>query len=383
MKIAFVSTMSGAPWGGSEELWSQSALRLARMGCHVTASFPYWKELQPVLGTLIEAGGVLERRPLIAPLWQRALVKLLQIPWQQYWSRRTKQFLLRVDPWLVCISQGGSVDGLGWMLCCLEAQIPYVVIAHSVSSLTWPDDSVSPLLLRAYRSAKRCFFVSQRSRQMFQTHIGEELGNSQIVRNPFKVPYDVRLDWPESVNEWRLACVGRLDPSTKAQDLLLQVLADKKWQKRPIKATVYGAGPFENTIRKLSTHLGCRNVRFHGHTEDIPGIWRQNHALIMPSRVENLPLTLVEAMLCSRLAIVTDVGGITEFVEHGLNGFVAPAATVAFIDAALEQAWQRREQWQEMGLAARSRVLSMVPEDPVKDFCEQLVLLAAPQSREV
>ena len=33
-------------------------------------------------------------------------------------------------------------------------------------------------------------------------------------------------------------------------------------------------------------------------------------------------MALVEAMLCGRPAIVTDVAGNTELIEHGLSGFV-------------------------------------------------------------
>jgi len=38
MKIAFVSTMNNDPWGGSEFLWSETALRLLRAGHTVTAN---------------------------------------------------------------------------------------------------------------------------------------------------------------------------------------------------------------------------------------------------------------------------------------------------------------------------------------------------------
>lgn len=90
-----------------------------------------------------------------------------------------------------------------------------------------------------------------------------------------------------------------------------------------------------------------------------------------------MPLALVEAMLCSRMSVVTDVGGTTELIEHGVNGFVAAAPTVDFLDAVLEEAWRRREDWPAMGVEGRRRAVSLVPADPVGDFCEQLLELAA------
>jgi hypothetical protein len=38
MHILFISTMEGTPWGGSEELWSQAALRLLEKGHRISAS---------------------------------------------------------------------------------------------------------------------------------------------------------------------------------------------------------------------------------------------------------------------------------------------------------------------------------------------------------
>ena len=41
MRFAFISTMHDWPWGGSEELWSQTALRLKNAGHQVYASVGY------------------------------------------------------------------------------------------------------------------------------------------------------------------------------------------------------------------------------------------------------------------------------------------------------------------------------------------------------
>jgi len=376
-RFAFVSAMGGSPWGGSEELWSQAAGRLATEGYPVAASVHFWGRLHPNLEALEKAGAVLQRRAPNSLLWQRGLAQLLRQPWAPFASRWAKRLLLRLHPTFVCISQGAASDGLHWMLACLEAGVPYVVIAHSVSPWLWPQDEIAEQLLRGYQGAKRCFFVSGKSKELFEDQVGEELTNARVVRNPFKVPYDVNLPWPDCALGWRLACLGLLEPTTKGQDLLLRVLGKDKWRQRPIKVSLYGGGPCEGTLRRMHKRLGLENVEFKGQTEDIAQVWKENHALLITSRVENMPLALVEAMLCSRVPIVPDVGGITELVEHGRNGFVAPAPTVELLAAVLEEAWQRREDWEAMGMAARKRVVSLVPPDPVKDFCEQLLALAA------
>ena len=49
-----------------------------------------------------------------------------------------------------------------------------------------------------------------------------------------------------------------------------------------------------------------------------------NHVHAMPSRIEGLPLVLIEAMLCGRPVVATDVAG-AEVIEDEVTGFLAGA----------------------------------------------------------
>jgi len=380
MRFAFISAMAGSPWGGSEELWSQAALRLIQNGCPVAASVARWPVLHRNLKALQDAGAVLDRRSRGAFLWQRGIAQLVRQPWATIAKRGARRRLSRMSPDFVCISQGAASDGLPWMLACREANVPYVVIAQANAEHFWPSEADAALLAVGYRSARASFFVSQRNRELLEDQIAEALPNARLIRNPFKVDYNARPPWPSAASAWRLACVARLDPAAKGQDLLIRVLASDKWKGRPIRADLYGTGPFEGSLRQLARRFGVTAVDFKGQVEDIEQVWREHHALVLPSRFEGLPISVVEAMLCQRMAVVTDVAGNAEFVEHGISGFVAAAPTVGALDAALEAAWQRREDWEALGIAARRRVVSLVPPDPVKVFCDQLLALASPGS---
>ena len=43
MKFAFHSCMSGVNWGGSEELWWHTAMRLADEGHELAINFKWWQ----------------------------------------------------------------------------------------------------------------------------------------------------------------------------------------------------------------------------------------------------------------------------------------------------------------------------------------------------
>jgi glycosyltransferase involved in cell wall biosynthesis len=221
-----------------------------------------------------------------------------------------------------------------------------------------------------------CCFVSQKNRELFEDQIAQKLRNAVVVRNPCNVRYNAQPPWPEPVPDWRLACVARLDPVAKGQDLLLRILAQEKWKRRNLRVSFYGTGRCERNLRTLAVRFDLTAVDFVGHVGDVEKIWAENQALVLPSRYEGTPLAIVEAMLCSRMAIVTDVAGNSELVEHGVSGFVARAPSVSLLDEAIEEAWERRSEWQKMGSAARERITSLVPTDPVGHFCDRLVELA-------
>jgi glycosyltransferase involved in cell wall biosynthesis len=98
-------------------------------------------------------------------------------------------------------------------------------------------------------------------------------------------------------------------------------------------------------------------------------IWASNHVLIMPSRLEGLPLAMVEAMLCGRPIIATDVGGHAEVIEDGVTGFLADAPTVQSITEALNRFWARRADAQTIGEVGAQRIRRLLPPDPVRVFC--------------
>jgi glycosyltransferase involved in cell wall biosynthesis len=368
VKFVFVSTMPAAPWGGSEELWSQTALRLHKEKHAVAVSVLYWPALSPRVIALAERGIELRLRhpgsiSLPARVWRRVCRSQ---PKDYEWMRTMR-------PNLVIISQGGNADGLDWMTFCGEENLPFVSIVQCNAEGFWPRDELSLKLAAAYQSARKVFCISQSNLELLERQVGALLPNATVVRNPFNVSPHQPPPWPAENGTWNLACVARLDPAAKGQDLLLEVLSHPQWRERAIEVNLYGNGPCERSLRQLAERLGLTAVHFRGHVDDVKEIWAKNHLLVLPSRYEGLPLALVEAMWCERAALVTDVGGSADLCADGETGFVAPAATVGILEQSLERAWTLRHEWQARGKAARARVQQVIPRDPVGEFCGRLL----------
>jgi glycosyltransferase involved in cell wall biosynthesis len=227
----------------------------------------------------------------------------------------------------------------------------------------WPTDRYLPEFQDAYRDARFVWFVSDHNRRLTEEQMAMSLPQAAVVRNPFLVPWEERNDWPEG-ETLRLACVGRLLPREKGQDIILRVLARDKWRARPLSVTFFGAGEHRLGLEEMARFLKLESVRFGGHSDDVASIWDDHHGLLLPSHCEGLPLVLVETMLSGRVPVVTRVAGNPEVVEDDTTGFLAAAPTEDAVDEALERAWAARARWREIGQAASASIRTTVPRSP-------------------
>lgn len=378
MHFAFVS--GNRAWGGSEELWSATAAALASEGHRVTVFKSIVDESAPRIQRLRELRCRI-RDMARFPLMPKRLFTVVRASssaaaYAHEAARLLAGFALSRRPDLVVVSQGGNFDGYPFAEVCRRLRLPYAIVSHKATELYWPADWQQKMIAAVYRAARACFFVSEHSRRLTEEQLGFALPRAEIVRNPFLVPWEPRTDWPDDRHELRLACVGRLDPKEKGQDLLLRVLARRRWRDRPLSVTFYGDGLQRDSLERMARNLGLENVTFAGFVRDVSAIWSDHHGLILPSRCEGLPITLVEAMLCGRVAIVTDVGGNAEVIEDGVTGYLAAAATEDALEDAMERAWSERHQWRAIGAEAAARIRTIIPSDPARRFAERLTDLA-------
>jgi glycosyltransferase involved in cell wall biosynthesis len=380
--IVFVSTMDSSPWGASEELWSQTAVELASEGFSVAAGIPAWSPLHPRVVDIQRRGVELSLRPR----W----VSLREHPVRWLVSRRegptafaVARLLAARPPALVVLSSGSVFPPIELVELCAAKTVPFVTIGQSNWDGDWFSETVAERYRAALPAARRCFFVSEGNWWLAEKQIGASLDNAEVVRNPFNVSYDAAPPWPPlgPDGEWHLACVAMLHWPKKGQDILFEALARPEWKARPWRLYLYGRGSTRYNLEWLAGKLGIADrVVFAGFV-DPEEIWANNHVLVMPSRFEGLPLAMVEAMLCGRPVVATDVAGHAEIVEDGVTGFLAGAPTVNDVAAALERFWERREQAEQIGKAGAQRIRQLVPRDPIRVFSENLKRLAGASGR--
>lgn len=380
-RLAFVSLLESGRWGASEYLWSQTALRLAQDGHAVSVCTHGWRERPEFLDTLREAGvSLIERFPPRGAR-MRNFVNSLRNPFAPsggVMQSRAISTVLNHRPELVLLSCTWPTNaGLPeWTERLSSAGVPYAVLIHTHAGHNWPTGDHARFLARAFDRAAAVYFVSEDNRALLLRQLGFDAARTAVVRNPLAVDREIVLPWPDD-SRTRLACVGRLDPAQKGQDILIDCLRDPRWRQRGVACDFFGDGPAHGRLTELAADIPAGMVAFRGHVEKPASIWETHHFLVFPSRFEGLGLAVAEAQLCGRPVVITDCAA-RELVVDGETGFIAAAATTRCLQDALERAWSRRSDWPALGANARRLMLDLLPEDPAGKFAERLLALPRP-----
>jgi len=371
-------------WGGSEELWAKSVPYLLDNGIrNITVYKNEINKQHPEFIKLINKGISLKELWPQTSLTKKVYLKLADLVYQfrgklnltRYQPNRVASRLVKYfkknKPDFAIISQGINFDGLAFAYECLKLNIPYIIVCHKAVDFYWPDEKERAFMRETLLNAKKCLFVSQHNLTLTEEQFGVRLTNSEIVINPVKVKVDPQ-PYPDVSEGFKLACIGRLFVIDKGQDVLLRILNQEKWRERNLSVSFIGKGPDQDGILEMAKLLNVQNISFGGFNGDIKEIWKHHHALILPSRSEGLPLTIIEAMSLGRVSIVTNAGGNAEVLEEGVTGFVGECNEKEF-EEAMERAWQKRDEWEAMGKKSAEYISKIIPENPEKIFADLVV----------
>jgi glycosyltransferase involved in cell wall biosynthesis len=163
-------------------------------------------------------------------------------------------------------------------------------------------------------------------------------------------------------SELRLVCVARLGEQ-KGHPILIEAIARLRASGIEAELVLVGDGPLRSSLQALARSLGVEaQVKFAGwlNEKDVRAAIHRSRALVLPSFAEGLPVVLMEALALGRPIISTWVAGIPELVEHGVCGFLVPAASVEDLLAALRAVMEApAAQLEAMGKAGMLRVAQM------------------------
>jgi glycosyltransferase involved in cell wall biosynthesis len=372
MNLFYISTNS--MWSGSEILWYESARDLLSKGNEVAIATKYdhpkINEIKRVLSAFVD----LRNRYSTLSSWKKYLNSIHLF----FFEKDTlKDEIVRAKPDLIIVSQGDIISSADIFELCIGLNVRFITITQLVCDVhwLWLNDDLQKRLKAAYQKAIKNFFVSQDNLKQHKFIFAYPYDNTELIFNPSGIS-EQHIAYPKNEKRYSIAFVGRIECFHKGLDILIKVLNSEKWKCRPVEFNFYGKGPHYSIIEQQLTLFQIDNVHLKGYTDNITEVWENNQLLIMPSRMEGQSLALIEASCCNRGAVVTNVGGVAEIVENNRTGFIAKEPTPESLDEAMERAWNERDNWEFIGLAAGRKIRESRPSDAVQYFNKNVELLA-------
>lgn len=368
MKIAIISNVHGSSWAGSEEVWFRMSLLALDAGHQVIASLHRDLHVADTLDLFRSKEGQIVE-------WRRAPVEKLKNLQQKLWSNFTDRRLCNPD--IVMLSCGSlpgitHVPGLMQYLKKTRARIAVLCLfnAESLTISQQERTDVAWLL----KNADVCAFVADQNRTLAVRQFGVNLDSASVFYGPLRQRFDTPIPMPGDNDEVIFSCVARMDILWKGQDILLEVLNSEIWKSRKWRLCLYGMGEDTDHVANLVKMYGLEErVSFEGYVKEMRDIWKKSQVMVLPSRGEGTPLATLEAMMCGRPVVTTDVGGNREVIEDGVSGWIAEAATPYSFSKTLERVWKDKNRWAEMGATAHKKALDLANINPSQLLLNELL----------
>ncbi|MFQ3612835.1 MAG: glycosyltransferase family 4 protein [Cyanobacteriota bacterium] len=149
---------------------------------------------------------------------------------------------------------------------------------------------------------------------------------------------------------------GRVSPEKNLEALL------KAWKQSQLGENcgllILGDGPLVNSLKPFyNAQHGIHWLGYVAEDQQRIEILRGADVFILPSLIEGLSLSLLEAMACGLAPVATDVGADGEVLADGAGILLDPARVTSDLQTLLPLLRDQREFTQLLGMKARQRVL--------------------------
>lgn len=265
-------------------------------------------------------------------------------------------------------------------------RFPVVSTVHGwLFRWNWKERLFQALNLRALRGFSRVIVLCD----FYERYLRRKgLAPVQVARIPTGVRAadmvrraEARALWEDPAGVFTFGMLGRLS-SEKNHALMLRAAArlarDLDGAPRSWRILVAGEGPLGGRLHRLAKRLGVADRIEWAGWMDSADFFRQVHVLVQCSRVENQPMSVMEAMAWTRPVIATRAGGLPELVEDGQTGWLVPKGRVRALAQAMRVGLVAPEKAHATGLRGRERLERDYAFDPMID--DHIGLYEAAQS---
>jgi glycosyltransferase involved in cell wall biosynthesis len=255
--------------------------------------------------------------------------------------------------------------------------IYYYTVASVVMKYTWKKKVINRLEcggengdLNRINVLKYRFFVKMTWKKVDKIiAISKEIYTDLIHNGVHKenivfIPNSVNTDYysPPISKIWnyplKILFVGRLSEQ-KGVDILLCAMNEVIQKGLDSFLTIVGDGPMRQELEQQVKDLEItEHVKFIGNTNDVIRYYHDSHILVIPSNWEGLPLVLLEGMGCELPIVASEIGGIREVIQDGINGLLFPMGNAKELASKIIYLMTNSKAAMEMGRKSREKAVS-------------------------
>lgn len=154
----------------------------------------------------------------------------------------------------------------------------------------------------------------------------------------------------------RIIFVGRLIDGKGVQDLILALASIKE---KAFSCHIIGDGSYKDFLTGLAEKNGLQDkITFWGRRDfkDVMGLLKAADIFVNPSYTEGLPTSVIEAALCKKAIIATNVGGTTEIISDQETALLVEPRDINNLGKKLELLMENEDLRNTLGLAAHLAV---------------------------
>jgi glycosyltransferase involved in cell wall biosynthesis len=156
-----------------------------------------------------------------------------------------------------------------------------------------------------------------------------------------------------------VAIVAALRPE-KNHELFLRVAAGVVQQVPSARFLVIGDGPRRGLLMDLARELEIHDaVQFLGTRSDVADLLALTDVVVLTSRMEANPVSILEAMAAEKPVVAPCVGSIPESVADGVTGFLAAPGNESDLARRIVELLTDHDKAQSMGHAARVKAVAL------------------------
>ena len=184
----------------------------------------------------------------------------------------------------------------------------------------------------------------------------------------------------------RLVHISNFRPVKRVLDCI-RILGEVR-KSVPAELCMIGDGPERGPAQRLARELGLDSaVTFLGKQDHVERLIPQHHVLLLPSEMESFGLAALEGMACGLPAVATRVGGVSELVTSGQDGFLEEVGDTAAQASRVVELLTDRPLYTRMSAAARKTAVDRFSTDLIipqyEHYYDDILRRSSPSSPSV